>query len=110
MMTRKTMIWMSAALLALGVGLFSANTASAGWDINFSYGSKGFRGGNYGYRHPGFGYNRGYSNWGGRFDRGWYGRGGRGYNDCYRPPIHRHGDRFHILGGHRDHRGGHHHH
>lgn len=89
-MARKSMMWMSAAMLALGIGLFSANTASAGWGVNINLGNRGYRSSNYGFQNRGFRSNRGYSgfsNW-----RGGYNRGGHGH--YHSPVIRRGGNNF----------------
>lgn len=117
-MTRKSMMWMSAAMLALGIGLFSANTASAGWGVNINYGNNGYRNGNYGYQNRNFGYQnqgygwnrnyRGYSNWGNGYNGGWNRGGGQGHFDYHPTEIRRHGNHLDINPGHYDyHRGGH---
>lgn len=112
-MTRKSVIWMSAALLAAGVGFLSVDEASAGWGRGTgyrnsaygyqSYGNSRYGGQNYGYQ-PGRGYAQpGFSNRGGHFD----------YHDTthfdYHPPtITRHGNHFDRTPGHFDlHRSGH---
>ncbi|MCA9072972.1 MAG: hypothetical protein KDA84_28810 [Planctomycetaceae bacterium] len=116
-MTRKSVIWMCAALMVTGIGFVTANTASAGWGQGSSYRTSGVRYQNYGNR--GYGYQnynyqpqRGYIQPGFSNRRG-YGGGHYDYHDTthfdYHPPtIIRHGNHFDVTPGHYDlHRSGH---
>ncbi len=73
-MTRKSISWMCAALVVAGFGIFSANTASAGWGIGPDYRSIGFQNQRYGYQNsclPRYGNsNYGYQDYGYSRNRG----------------------------------------
>ena len=112
-MTRKSVIGICAALLVTGIGIFSAETASAGWGPGNGYRANSY--GNSAYGHQNYGNQTrrgyaqsGYSNWGGG-----YGGGHSDYHNTthfnYQPPtINRHGNHFDSNPGHYDlHRSGH---
>ena len=101
-MTRKSMIWICAALLAAGAGFMATDSASAGWG---SFGQRsGY--GNHGHWNSGrSGYGYGHNNHGSNFRRGYdYGHGsynrGRSHYDYHAPSIRWHGNHFDITPGH----------
>ena len=92
-MFRKSILWLSAALMAAGVGFFSADTASAQWNRYGHYGHS--------YRSP---YQYGYGNYGHRY---YYPRRGTHYHyhdtshyDYHPPSVRWHGNHFDVTPGH----------
>ena len=118
-MTRKSMIWVSAALVVAGLGFVGSETASAAWGVGYGYQSNGY--GHQSYGNPGYGYqnygfqqNRGfaqpgynnYNNYGG-YRSGQYGNSSTHF-DYVPPTITQHGNHLDRTPGHFDlHRGGH---
>lgn len=111
-MTRKSMSWMCAALVVTGIGLFAANSASAGWGRGYGYqvnqyGHQGFIKSGYGYQNYGFQRPRGYAQ--PHYDTysNFRGYGNRPSYDAvhfgYQPPtITRHGNHLDRTSGHFD--------
>ena len=101
-MLRKSVIWLSAALMAAGVAFFSTDTASAQWN----------RYGHYGQSYRNYDYHRGHSyrNYGYRHSPrsthyDWH---DTSHYDYHPPSIRWHGNHIDVTPGHYDyHRQGH---
>jgi hypothetical protein len=97
-MIRKSILWLSAAMLAVGVAFFSTDTASAQWGryynnygYNYRYNhSPNYHYGNYGYRY----YPR---SWGTHYH--WH---DTSHYDYHPPSVRWHGNHFDVTPGHYD--------
>jgi hypothetical protein len=102
-MIRKSMLWLSAALMAAGVSFLSTDSASAQWGRYRDYGHT-YR--NYDYhnhRYGNYGYRYSYPRHGTHYD--WH---DTSHYDYHPPSIRWHGNHIDVTPGHYDyHRQGH---